>query len=215
MSSVATDAPSPVIEIVFSAAGERTVFGTYGRMLEEQSWSGPSRDDIESSRIVCLDPFFGDASEQVAAWCRTDGVPYVTVDVSPDSMIASGAAAVVISEEYASRTIEATDPEDVLSEYLARCDGLVVYTQGDGPILSGRRDGARGRRGVVGVEARDTTGAGDAFRAGVVYGMLRGFDDDRTLATASALAAMVCRTAPGVLGSPTESELDRFLAATP
>ena len=60
-------------------------------------------------------------------------------------------------------------------------------------------------------EARDTAGAGDSFRAGVIYGMLRGFADPRLIETASALSAMVCRQVPGVLNSPSEQELERFL----
>ena len=178
-SAVATDAAEPVTEIVFSAAGDRTVFGTYGRMLVEQSWSWPSRDDVTSSRIVCLDPFFGKASEQVARWSLESGVPYVTVDVPPDSPIARGATAVIVSEEYTSRTMQGADPGSVVAAYLLRCEGLVVLTQGRGPGLYGRAGGLVERVDALPVDVRDTTGAGDSFRAGVIFGILRGFDDAR------------------------------------
>jgi sugar/nucleoside kinase (ribokinase family) len=62
------------------------------------------------------------------------------------------------------------------------------------------------------VEVRDTTGAGDAFRAGVIDDLLRGESDEGIVTTAGAVAAMVCRTSPGVLKSPTRQELDDCLA---
>ena len=74
--------------------------------------------------------------------------------------------------------------------------------------------GARIRgEAIFAVDVQDTTGAGDSFRAGIIYGMLRGFDTERMIRTASAVAALVCQGVPGVLHSPTEAELEAFLAA--
>ena len=210
-SSIERDAVAPVTEIVASAEGDRTVFGTYGRMLADQAWSAPSHEDIATARIVCLDPFWGEASDSAARWCAEASVSYVTVDCPPDSDIATGAAAVIVSQEYAGRVFGEADPPSVFAEYGSRCRGLVVLTRGSDPILYGRQGSEPRHVAPVAVEARDTTGAGDSFRAGVVFGMLRGYDDERLVGTASALAAMVCRTAPGVLGSPTEQQLERFL----
>ena len=201
-----------VTEWVVSSAGHRTIFATYGRMLAESAWRAPDRGDVRSSRMVCLDPFFPGASELVAAWCVEDGVPYVTVDVSPDSDIAVHAEAVVVAEEYAARTFGGLDPGEVMAAYIGRCRGLVVFTRGSRPVWYQRRGGALRRSEAFDVEARDTAGAGDSFRAGVVYGLLRGMPDDEVIRTASAVAAMVCRTSPGVIHCPTEPELEAFLA---
>ena len=89
---------SPVTEIVVTGGPARTIFGTYGQLAVDREWSAPVRDDVRASRIVCLDPFFDEASQQVADWCIEAGIPYVTVDVAPDSRIARHAAAVVVSE---------------------------------------------------------------------------------------------------------------------
>jgi sugar/nucleoside kinase (ribokinase family) len=57
----------------------------------------------------------------------------------------------------------------------------------------------------------DSAGAGDSFRAGVVYGLLKQWSDDRIVQYASAVAAMACQRFPGVLDSPTHSEVVQFI----
>lgn len=65
------------------------------------------------------------------------------------------------------------------------------------------------------VAACDTTGAGDAFRAGWIAALLEGAGLERALRLANATAAINC-TAPGAQGAlPTRSELTAFLAAHP
>ncbi len=62
------------------------------------------------------------------------------------------------------------------------------------------------------VEAVDTTGAGDAFRAGWIVAVLAGEPLEGCLRIANAVAAMSC-TGPGAQGRlPTYPELERFLA---
>ncbi len=100
---------SPVAEVVVAGGTARTIFGTYRHLTATQAWTEPSRDDVRSSRIVCLDPFFGAASRQVAEWCFEADIPYVTVDVAPDTDIARHAAALIISEEFTGRTLTTDD----------------------------------------------------------------------------------------------------------
>lgn len=209
--SVATDNPDPVTEFVFSGNGERTVFGSYGGMLANEAWSQPSREDIECAQVVCLDPFFGAASDRAARWARAASVPYVSIDTPPDSDIARHAAALIISEEFALRSFETFDPDLALSAFTDRCEGLVILTRGSKPLLFARRCSETRSLSPFVVEARDTTGAGDSFRAGLIYGMLKGYDDQHLIETAAAVAALVSRQIPGVLSSPTAAELEEFL----
>lgn len=59
---------------------------------------------------------------------------------------------------------------------------------------------------------RDTTGAGDAFHAGFIYGMLRGEDVEQCMQLGNAVAAMKCRALGGRAALPDERELRRFLS---
>jgi len=60
---------------------------------------------------------------------------------------------------------------------------------------------------------RDTTGAGDAFHAGFIYGMLRVEDLESCMKLGNAVAALKCRSLGGRTALPTEGELKEFLAA--
>jgi sugar/nucleoside kinase (ribokinase family) len=59
---------------------------------------------------------------------------------------------------------------------------------------------------------KDTTGAGDAFRAGFVYGLCKGLNIEETMRVANAVAALQCREMGARDGLPSETELNRFLA---
>jgi sulfofructose kinase len=58
---------------------------------------------------------------------------------------------------------------------------------------------------------RDTTGAGDAFHAGFLYGLLAGEDMETTLRLANATAALKCRALGARTTLPTKNELQDFM----
>jgi ribokinase len=61
------------------------------------------------------------------------------------------------------------------------------------------------------VDVVDTTGAGDVFHGGYIYGLLQGWNIKRCLKFASAAAALKCREIGGRAGIPSLSEVMRFL----
>jgi len=58
---------------------------------------------------------------------------------------------------------------------------------------------------------RDTTGAGDAFHAGFLYGLLTGEDVETSLQFGNAVAAMKCSALGARPGLPTNAQLLKFL----
>jgi fructokinase len=92
------------------------------------------------------------------------------------------------------------DTEEQQLDGLVRCYGLrlVALTRGgQGSLLVGA--GGRSDRPAVPVEVADTVGAGDAFTAALVMGLLHGWPLDETNRSAAEVAAFVC-TRPG--GAP-------------
>ncbi|MCA1564228.1 MAG: carbohydrate kinase family protein [Acidobacteria bacterium] len=60
---------------------------------------------------------------------------------------------------------------------------------------------------------RDTTGAGDAFHAGFLYGLLQGEEIESCLTHGCAVAALKCRDLGARAALPTAHELNQFLAS--
>jgi sugar/nucleoside kinase (ribokinase family) len=207
-----TDAAETLREFVFADGAEKTVFGNYGRVLGgDRAWNEPSGDDIRASRIVCLDPFLGEESKQAAAICVDAAVPYVTIDVPPDTELCRQAAAVIVSQDYLNRAMDAVSRGEAFAAYNAECPGLVVLTDGAAPVLFGYRGSEPEAFAPFDVDVVDTTAAGDAIRAGIIYGLLAGQGTQEVIRTGCAVAAMVCQTMPGFINSPTEADLRDFL----
>jgi sugar/nucleoside kinase (ribokinase family) len=62
---------------------------------------------------------------------------------------------------------------------------------------------------------RDTTGAGDAFHAGFLYGLLKGDEIETSLRFANATASLKCRSLGARTSLPTETELHEFIRGNP
>ena len=62
------------------------------------------------------------------------------------------------------------------------------------------------------VTAIDTTGAGDVFHGGYIFGLLRGMELPDTIRFASAVAALKCSRIGGRAGIPDENSVIKFLA---
>jgi sugar/nucleoside kinase (ribokinase family) len=201
-----------VREVVFSDERNRTIFGNYIDLLSAtRKWNVPQRHDLASARIVCVDPPFQAESALVGTYAIELGVPFVSIDCPYDQALSSAAAAVIISGEFRNREYPQAELSELFAEYQQRAQGLVVFTVGDSAILYGRR-GLPGRQfKPYPVQVIDSAGAGDSFRAGVVYGMLMQWSDDQIIQYAAAVAALVCASFPGVLNSPTHAEVMRFI----
>lgn len=201
-----------VREIVFSDERSRTIFGNYiGLLSAERKWNIPQKADLAKAQIVCVDPPFQAESALVGTYAVELGVPFVSIDCPYDQELSSAAAAVIISGEYRNRTYPQVELSELFSEYQQRAQGLVVLTVGDSAILYGRRGMPCKQFKPYPVNVIDTAGAGDSFRAGVIYGLLQQWSDDQTIQYAAAVAGLVCASFPGVLNSPTHAEVMRFI----
>jgi len=201
-----------VREIVFSDERSRTIFGNYVDLLSTtRKWNIPQKADLAKVRIVCVDPPFQAESALVGTYAVELGIPFVAIDCSYDHELSSAAAAVIISGEFRNRQYPQAELFELFAEYQQRAQGLVVFTVGDDFILYGRRGAAVRQLKPYRVKVIDSAGAGDSFRAGVIYGMLQLWSDDQTIQYAAAVAGLVCASFPGVLNSPTHAEVMQFI----
>ena len=200
------------IVLVDPGNGERTVLWHRDPRLELGA-SGLPDFDLDRVGTVLLDTEDVASSTELARRARSHGVPVVldvdtfTPELQPLLRLVDFP---IVTEQFAA-TFSGTDSA---VEGLARLDAagarLAVVTLGE----RGAMASARGRRfacPAFETHPVDTTGAGDAFRAGFVWALQRGEGAEAALRTASATGALCC-SGPGAQGGlPDAPALQRFL----
>ena len=117
------------------------------------------------------------------------------------------------SKEFPGRVTGIADPRTALVELKARygcaITGMTVGAAGAVVYIDGTFIESPGLVAPGG--CRDTTGAGDAFHGGFLYGFLTGEDLETSLKLGNAVAAIKCSALGARTALPTKSELDSFL----
>jgi len=172
---------------------------------------------IESARVLHLDATDPDLSEWAAGLAKSAGIP-VVLDLDqfwPNcERLLRLADFPVVARQFADEIGENDSPAECLEQLVGWGARLAVVTLGE--------RGAVARSGQLTisspafpVQARDTTGSGDAFRAGFIWGLLQGFGAERVLHVANAVAALTCAAPGAQVGLPTRDQLEAFLAEPP
>jgi len=172
-------------------------------------------DFLFGSDLLLVDGLMMDASISAVKRAREMNIPTM-LDAGSARPGMTGLAGlcdyVVASEVFAEGLGWGLKPEALLKEFKAlRCNALTV-TQGENGSIT-VSDDCIIRMPAFTVEAVDTTGAGDVFHAGYIYGLLQGWDLERVLRFASAMAALTCKRVGGRTGAPGLGEVAEFLRA--
>jgi len=117
------------------------------------------------------------------------------------------------SREFPHRVTGIADERASLVELKARYGcGLVGLTKGaEGALIYCEGQFIEARAFPVPGGCRDTTGSGDAFHGGFLYGLLSGEDVETSLKLANAVAALKCRALGARTALPSKNELTDFL----
>jgi len=162
----------------------------------------PDESDIRRAALISLDPYLKDESRRAAELCVRHQKPYVTIDCGYDDFMAQNAEAVIISHELREKAYRDRSMIDVFGQYQQECKGLIIFTFGSDELWYARRGQIIRKFQPYQITPIDTTGAGDSFRAGIIYGLLESWNDEATIDFASAVAACVCLTIPHALNAP-------------
>ena len=93
--------------------------------------------------------------------------------------------------------------EEIYELLTSTTDGLVIITCGGDEMLYGRKGQPMKRMKPFSVEVKSSLGAGDTFKAGCVYGLLKGMEDDELVRFASASSGVAISRFPLPLNPPT------------
>ncbi|SEB37662.1 sugar kinase [Microbacterium hydrocarbonoxydans] len=102
-------------------------------------------------------------------------------------------------------------PADAAAQLRRAGCATTILKQGPEGATVFAADGVSAAGGFA-IDPVDTVGAGDAFVAGYLSGMLSGLDVESTLRRANACGAMACLVPGDWEAAPTLRDLDRFLA---
>ena len=200
-------------DVVLVDDHHRTVFGWFGGLFSKKGgrrWSKPNAAALRKSKVVSIDPFFGLDSEKAARLCRANGKPFVTMDCLPESSCHRYSAVNVLSQSFLRSLAPKASFENLMKRYRTKSQGLTIFTFGAKSIWYARPQGKIHRFTPYRVKISGTLGAGDSFRAGMVYGLWRGWSDERSIRFAAGLAACVCRKFPAALHPPALREVFRL-----
>lgn len=199
-------------EIVITDKDSRTVFGNYASFHKgKKQWNTPQEIDIKEADFISLDPYFRDESLTCAKLCVKNQKPYVTLDCEYDDFLAQNSEAVIISHELRDRAYKGENMRDIFKKYQEYCRGLIIFTFGSDELWFARSGQPINQFKPYKIKPVDTTGAGDSFRAGVIYGLIKAWDDRSIVDFASAVSACVCLTFPHTLNAPGLDGVIKFM----
>ena len=99
------------------------------------------------------------------------------------SLIQEHADIIFLNEEEAKAMTGKENAVDAIDELKGLCDTVVVKLGSKGSVVYSR--GEQASADIYRVQAIDTTGAGDSFAAGFLYGWTRGWSLERSMKLAS------------------------------
>jgi len=203
--------------IVDGRSGERTIIWDRDERLSYRAEEAPIAL-ASRGRILHLDAHDPPAGARMARAARTEGT-IVTADVDniyeglPDLLPLIDV--LISSREFPHRLTGIADQRASLVELKARYGcGIVGLTKGrEGATIYCEGQFIESPAFAVPGGCRDTTGSGDAFHGGFLFGLLSGEDVETSLQFANAVAALKCRDLGARTALPDRDALVEFLGS--
>lgn len=206
--------PVPVCYILVTADGERTMFG--------QGFGDFGRDNLlegvpfEAGNWFTADPNMSRASREAARRAIDAGMSIYLMDfIQPDDPIVPGSYW-QCSTDWVGRRGDVQHNVEYVKELVERRQCHAILSDGPNGLVAGSPSHAvRHFPPFPCPHVVDSTGAGDAFRAGMLYGLDQGWDFGSCLRFASAAGCLKCQSLGATSRIPTVAEIEDHIAANP
>ena len=198
--------------IVDGSTGDRTIL--WNRDDRLMYGEGELRkEEVCCGTLLHLDGHDIRAAIQCARWAKEEHMPTV-VDLDKVEPLTSELIRevdfLITSSRFPGLYTGISDQKEAFLELHEQTPGFLCATLGhsgamawvDGELLY-----AEGFK----VKALDTTGAGDVFHGGFIYGLLQNWDVERILRFANAVAGLKCLDLGGRRGIPTLEKTQQFM----
>jgi sulfofructose kinase len=200
--------------LVDGPSGERTILWDRDERLMYREGE-LRKENVCLGKILHLDGHDIRAALQCARWAREEKIPTV-IDLDKVEPLTSELIKeidfVVTSARFPRLFTGISDREKALMELQKYTPGFLCATLGhEGAVAFVKGELVYIKGFEVG--AVDTTGAGDVFHAGFIYGLLENWEVEEILKFANAVAALKCRDLGGRKGIPTLDKVQKFLGS--
>jgi len=199
--------------IIDRTSGERTILWNRDERLTIRE-DEVDREMVTSGRVLHLDGHDVRASIKAAEYSRAAGIPTV-LDIDNVYPGVEGLLPLIDFLITSSSFPERMTGEANLKSALKMLAGMtgaifVAATIGQAGALAYFEEQFI-HSPAFAIECRDTTGAGDAFHGGFIYGLLAGLSVEGTLKFANAVAALKCRAIGARTALPVLDEVNTLL----
>jgi sugar/nucleoside kinase (ribokinase family) len=205
---------SPQSLILVDGGGERTVLCRRDERLILQP-GDLNREWIVNARALHVDGHDTAAATLAAGWARAAGVPVIADldEIYPGvEELLVNIDYLIVSRDLPCRLMGRADLETALQQMQRRYGcRIAAATLGQEGVLAW--DGEQFQHvSAYQVPVADTTGAGDIFHAGFIYGLLQGWPLERQLDFACAAAALNCMAVGARGGIESVEAIEKLMA---
>lgn len=205
---------SPQSIIIVDGGGERTVLcrrDDHMSLLPDEL----KREWIVNARVLHVDGHDTAAATQAVRWARQAGVTTVADldDTYPGiEELVANIDYLIVNKDFSCRLMNEPNLERALRRMQARYGSrLAAATMGEDGVLAWDGDQMI-HCAAFKVPVVDTTGAGDIFRSGFIYGLLKAWPLDRQLDFSCAAAAINCMAQGARGGIKPVAEIEKLMA---
>jgi sugar/nucleoside kinase (ribokinase family) len=171
------------------------------------------KEEVCCGKLLHLDGHDIHAAIQCARWAKEEGIPTV-VDLDKVEPLTSELIKeidfLITSSRFPRLYTGISDQKEALLELQKQTPGFLCTTLGHlgaVALVNGKFFHAEGFK----VRAIDTTGAGDVFHGGFIYGLLQNWEVEKMLRFANAAAALKCLDLGGRRGIPTLEKAQQWM----
>lgn len=180
---------------------------------DRATWTELSPELAAHAGALSVDAYSGEAGVNAARVAGERGLPVITADVlDPTNPLVPRSDVIIFSVTYLRQQEPATDPEQRAEELRTAGAGSVVLTHGSDPIRVLNQDRRWQQFPSFPLPAADTVGAGDIFKAGFIFGMMREWSLERRVRFGAAAAAVWVSFPPALKRPPTREQVETLLS---
>ena len=200
-------ATTPFCRVLVTPDGERS-FLIYG--YPQAAKTPLTSQMLGGARFVALDLYGGEERLQAASCAREAGALTTVGDVvDPEHPVLPLTDIATNSGAYIRQAFPGSDVRAHAHHLQAVSGGIVVLTDGGNEVYTIDRDGRAFTVQPPAVNVLDATGAGDAFRAGLLAGLLRGSSLQESVRWGVAAGSLKVQHAGAATTIPTLDEVVR------